>query len=416
MYVEAGGRYDVPVGFGFQVFAHDKIDQNDHGFLISNTFGSNSCAGPLFTPIRFSGKVIAVVVISAQASHFVLNNLQCDVRHDCTRKIFSCLALFRINPASSDHGQTFCAPLNQPHLLVVNQATQLKYHKQHPKPKMISITSTIYALLFLTLFGLDSVSASTINFGGGSCSNCNDPGHFCGVDGTCHAFSCQNYYQYAHRALTGYADDATFQCFGYSQGDIENAHGVIYGCDPLFPMTLMTPGKQVTEPFNRKCTAEREGGYLFECYEFQPSETATNFDFFEREAESSFPDCEDGKQPKYYYIIASSNHYTGFEGLQGNPIVEGGADRDGDTLWQTNEGNFFKRELAMYSMYANVVGGPGPSTYTSTIQAGPLGGNNPLKNPKEGAHGGYADSGALSQSVVASSLILLGFGMLFQVL
>ena len=131
------------------------------------------------------------------------------------------------------------------------------------------------------------MDAKVIELGGVSCSDCAKPGHFCGVDGQCHAFSCQNYYQYADRSLTGYADNVKFECFGYTDGDIENAHGVIYGCDPQFPMTLMTPGKQVTEPFNRKCTAEREGGFLFECYEFQPSETATNFDLFIRDCERS---------------------------------------------------------------------------------------------------------------------------------
>ena len=35
-------------------------------------------------------------------------------------------------------------------------------------------------------------------------------------------------------------------------------------------------------------------------------------------------------------MIASSNHYLGFEGLQGNPIVAGGADIDGDTIGQSS--------------------------------------------------------------------------------
>lgn len=270
-------------------------------------------------------------------------------------------------------------------------------------------TSTLYALFLL--FNLSAVEAAIELGGAGACADCEKPGYFCGIDGQCHEFSCLNYYQFAARELTGYADDVELNCFGYTKGDIENAHGVIYGCEPIFPLTLVTPGKQVTEPFNRKCTAEREGGYLFECYEFQQSETATNFDFFEREAESSFPDCGSGKTPSYFYIIASSNHYLGFEGLQGNPIVAGGADIDGDTIWSDNPGKFFKRDIAMHSMYANVVGGPSPVTHVATIEAGPLGGNNPLKNPKDGPHGGYADSAAFTGRNASLLSLILGFGM-----
>ena len=160
----------------------------------------------------------------------------------------------------------------------------------------------------------------------------NKPGHFCGMDGQCHEISCGNYYQFAHPQLTGYSDDTAFQCFGYSLGDREYAHAVVYGCDPLFPFT-MSLGKHVTDSFNRKCLAEREGGYKFECYEFNPSETYTDFTLFEQAAESSFPDCgEGGKQPKYFYMIASSNRYIGFEGLTGNPIVVGGAEDDGSAI------------------------------------------------------------------------------------
>ena len=287
------------------------------------------------------------------------------------------------------------------------------------RSSIATATATIYSLCFVAvLFSsapLAAEAANTINFGSGSCSGCSDPGHFCGIDGTCHPFSCQTYYQYADRKLTGYADNSTFQCFGYSKGDQENAHGVIYGCDPLFPFTKTTPGKQVSEPFNRKCTAEREGGYSFECYEFMPSETATDFTFFEREAESSFPDCGDGKSPKYWYMIASSNHYVGFEGLQGNPILARGADIDGDTIWSTNPGNTFKREIALTSMYANVVGGPSPPSDTTPIQAGSLGGSNPLKNPRPD----HERTGPVSGAVAVRLAAVLGLavaGFFFQVL
>lgn len=279
----------------------------------------------------------------------------------------------------------------------------------------LSTTSTIHALFLLPLSHVASAS-QTIDLGGIPCSNCNEPGHFCGTDGRCHEMSCENYYLYADQKLTGYSDGVKFECFGYANGDIDNAHGVIYGCDPIFPMTLITPGKQVTEPFNRKCTAEREGGYLFECYEFQPSETATNFDFFQREAESSFPDCEGSKRPKYWYIIASSNHYVGFEGLDGNPIIAGGADVDGDTLWSTNEGNFFKRELALSSIYVNVVGGPNPEPYVPSIQAGSIGGNNPLKNPKETHGGSSTNSAGVATRPVNAMATVLALTMMAQML
>jgi len=272
----------------------------------------------------------------------------------------------------------------------------------------------LVAILFLSLVP-SSNAAQKLNPSEGSCTGCTTEGHFCGIDNQCHPYSCQNFYQYADRKLTGYADDTTFQCFGYALGDQENAHGVIYGCDPLFPFTLMTPGKQVTEAFNRKCTAEREGGFKFECYEFQPSETATDFTFFEQKAESSFPDCEGGKQPQYYYMIGSTNRYVGFEGLLGNPIVVAGAEDDGATIWQDNPGSTFKREIAMQSMYANVVGGPGPASTAKPIEAGSMG-NNPLRNPGNGNGGNRGNnSGAVTATTTLLSL-LVGVGTLLQFL
>mgnify|MGYP007080201925 CR=1 FL=1 len=59
---------------------------------------------------------------------------------------------------------------------------------------------------------------------------------------------------------------------GYSQC---NAQGVVYGCDPLFPMMLLTP-ETADLGLQPKCTAEREDGYLFECDEFMPSQKATD--------------------------------------------------------------------------------------------------------------------------------------------
>lgn len=284
-------------------------------------------------------------------------------------------------------------------------------------------TTTIYSLLFLvavlfvgapTLSRVEAASAKT--FGDGGCSNCNDPGHFCGIDGVCYPFSCQTYYQYGDRKLTGYADNSTFQCFGYQRGDQENAHGVVFGCDPLFPFTIMTPGKQVTAAFNRKCTATREGGYSFECYEFAPSETATDFARFEQEAESSFPDCGD-KSPQFYYLIASSNHYVGVDGLQGNPILAGGADIDGDTIWQTNDNKRFQREIAMTSMYANVVGGASPPKATTPIQAGSIGGNNPLTNPRpDHERTKPVESSAMAGQVTVVTLGLGLSGVMVQML
>jgi len=277
----------------------------------------------------------------------------------------------------------------------------------------LSVTTlSLLVLVLALLLQIPHVQSKEKATSFGSCSSACDeePGMFCGIDGTCHEFSCQNYYQYADQKLTGRNDTAnngnsTLQCFGYSQGKKDFAHGVVYGCDPIFPFVLTTPGKQVTEPFNYKCIAPpRDGGFEFECYEFMPSDTATNFDFFEREAESSFPDCGD-KQPKYFYMIASSNHYAGVEGLQGNPIVVSGADKDGDTIWQTNSGNTFDRDIALRAMYANVVGGPGPASTTGNIQVGSLGGRNPLKNPRPNHERTEPDKSGVATTITATTTV-----------
>ena len=240
------------------------------------------------------------------------------------------------------------------------------------------------------------------------CANNNsDEGyHFCGVDGNCHPYSCHNFYRFFDPALTGYSNEdgtyttLSFECFGYTQGAMENAHGVTYGCDPQFPSTLASHDN-VVKPFNRKCTADQGGDSIFECYEFILSETDTDFSFFLRESESSFPDCADGKTPKYYSLVSSTNHYEGFEGLQGNPIVAAGGDLDGDTIWQGQEGStFFDRDIAMTAMYANVLLPRQPQSETNNqIQAGSLG-NNPLREPSAQSdtsnifdHGGPSNAG-----------------------
>ena len=222
------------------------------------------------------------------------------------------------------------------------------------------------------------------------CANDNiDEGyHFCGVDGKCHNYSCHNFYRYFDPALTGYrnTDGAfttlSFECFGYNQGGMENAVGVAYACNPQFPFTLASYNT-VIQPFNRKCTADQGLGSIFECYEFVPSETATDFYLFLAESESSFLDCVDGEVPTYYSLVSSSNHYEGFEGLQGNPIVAAGADLDGDTIWQGQEGSSsFDRNVAMTAMYANVVLPRPTQSETNQTIAGTLGENNPLKEPR----------------------------------
>ena len=72
--------------------------------------------------------------------------------------------------------------------------------------------------------------------------------------------------------------------------------------------------------------------------------------FFKQQAESFFPNCPSGVNTKFYYNIASSHHAVGNQGLQGDPIVVGGSDADGDTTWQLNEGSDFDLTVALRAM------------------------------------------------------------------
>ena len=145
-----------------------------------------------------------------------------------------------------------------------------------------------------------------------SYDNCNGAcvhggGTFCGIDGLCHEFSCDKWYQYGLRNLSGYLDDA----FSREALVCEDIPVTQPGSDEVpyasvaFRCQSLTPSP-IAMGFTRKCTANPSGtpATEFTCYELAAS---TDFEPFLAKVESSGLECTDDEDdktgyPKFVYL------------------------------------------------------------------------------------------------------------------
>ena len=138
-------------------------------------------------------------------------------------------------------------------------------------------------------------------------------GFFCGIDGLCHEFSCDKWYQYGPRKFTGYLDNAfspeSLVCEDIpatQPGSDEVPHySVDFRCLSQLNPSQVVNGMAFTIAmgFTRKCTANPSGtpATEFTCYELAAS---TDFGPFLANVESSGLECpgETG-YPKFLYFV-----------------------------------------------------------------------------------------------------------------
>ena len=151
-----------------------------------------------------------------------------------------------------------------------------------------------------------------------SYDNCNGAcvhggGTFCGIDGLCHEFSCDKWYQYGLRNLSGYLDDA----FSREALVCEDIPVTQPGSDEVpyasvaFRCQSLTPSP-IAMGFTRKCTANPSGtpATEFTCYELAAS---TDFGPFLAKVGSSGLECTDDEYtgpiyPKFEYDVVYTSY------------------------------------------------------------------------------------------------------------
>ena len=230
----------------------------------------------------------------------------------------------------------------------------------------IQVQVQVQVALLLSLFLLQAPGSEGWDFSGGTCAaDCNSPGgYFCGKDGQCHEFRCESFYEFGDPNLTGYNESRPIRCFGYSTGSRDDMHGVQFGCSPVFPGAAITSGQSFSYPFNRICEAEGDG-FQFTCYDYQDDSTATSFVAFEQIIQSAFPSCEAGGGGQLFHpVFLNARYQDKPDGLEGNPVVSSGTDKNGKTILQENaarDKNGLDEDLAKRTMYAISILGPQPS-------------------------------------------------------
>lgn len=138
-------------------------------------------------------------------------------------------------------------------------------------------------------------------------------GTFCGIDGLCHEFSCDKWYQYGPRNFTGYVDDAP-ALFCQDIPVTDPGSDEVFYYSVAFRCRSVTPSP-IAMGFTRKCTANPSGGPAteFTCYELAVS---TDFEPFLAKAESSGLECTDDKYdetgyPKFSYRVVYASQNSG---------------------------------------------------------------------------------------------------------
>ena len=147
-------------------------------------------------------------------------------------------------------------------------------------------------------------------------------GFFCGIDGLCHEFSCDKWYQYGPRKFTGYLDNAfspeSLVCEDIpatQPGSDEVPHySVDFRCLSQLNPSQVVNGMAFTIAmgFTRKCTANPSGtpATEFTCYELAAS---TDFGSFLAKVGSYGLECTDDEYtgpiyPKFEYDVVYTSY------------------------------------------------------------------------------------------------------------
>jgi hypothetical protein len=212
--------------------------------------------------------------------------------------------------------------------------------------------------LFLTLL------LTTISSGSSACTTddeCATDNGFCGRDGNCTAFGCENWFQQGPVEFTGYdpANPVEISCSDYTSGAEDLANSMVYGCRPYSPGKKAPEAKSWAYFFNQECTA----GDSFKCYQNKAGSDQFYQEFVGEAARLNIPSCDEGdfdnKLPLYWYLKEAH-------------VV----DKDGNVLqaWGQGRGmtesstslNAREADSTFYSTFSGSSGGGGSSSPAET--------------------------------------------------
>ena len=144
-----------------------------------------------------------------------------------------------------------------------------------------------------------------------------EPGtSFCGWDGSCYSYTCENWYQYGPVEFTGYDVNAPVDlaCADYSTGATDNMNSVVFGCRPYQPGNKAPEQKTWTYFFTQKCTATPRGSDAFTCYQNKPNTDYKQYEGEVSRLNQNTCDPEEevfNKQPMYWYIVQAQYQRAG---------------------------------------------------------------------------------------------------------
>ncbi|CAB9520201.1 expressed unknown protein [Seminavis robusta] len=133
---------------------------------------------------------------------------------------------------------------------------------------------------------------------------------FCGWDGSCYTYTCDNWYKYGPVEYTSHdvTNPVRLDCQDYTTGAADNMNSVVFGCRPYQPGSKAPEGKTWTHFFNQKCTAKPhpDNNDEFICYQNNIARTDYT-DFLGEVSRINQNSCDretyDNEQPLYWYIV-----------------------------------------------------------------------------------------------------------------
>eukprot|EP00956_Cyclotella_meneghiniana_P030070 scaffold74856_cov30-Cyclotella_meneghiniana.AAC.1 len=179
---------------------------------------------------------------------------------------------------------------------------------------MSSKIATTVLLLFASIASAQQLIADGFfdndDLNSNSCGCQYGDGTFCGTDGQCHLYSCENFYEYGPVDYTGYSPDSKdassspeLVCNDISTTTVKTA-GDSSQASVAFRCRDLTP-KPIGMGWTRYCEASSSNSN-FTCYGLADN---TDFSLFLQQAETSRLECNSGKYdetgyPAYSYSVS----------------------------------------------------------------------------------------------------------------
>jgi hypothetical protein len=139
---------------------------------------------------------------------------------------------------------------------------------------------------------------------------------FCGWDGKCYSYTCENWYKYGPVEFTGYdaSNPIELNCADYTTGAVDNMNSVVFGCRPYQPGSKAPEANTWTHFFNQECKSTPRGSDEFKCYQNKAGTDYT--DFLGEVSRLNQKTCDRDQevfteQPLYWYITQASHERAG---------------------------------------------------------------------------------------------------------